>query len=106
KRRRDDDHSDGDNHKLAKPEDREEKNFADQFDEDMWEEKPQETEPKIERQSWMVEDKSDSKSDPFSSFLGGTKKEKKPIGKPPEQPKISSRELNPGYLNPPSPPSE
>ena len=106
KQRRDDDHNDRDDKKPAKPEDRIEKSLADEFDEDMWEEKPQETEPKLERQSWMTEDKSDSKSDPFSSFLGGAKKEKKPIEKPPEQPKISSRELNPGYLNPPSPPSE
>jgi hypothetical protein len=106
KRRRDDDHNDRDTNKPVKTEEREEKSLADQFDEDMWEEKPQETEPKLERQSWMTEDKVDSKSDPFSSFLGGAKKEKKPIEKPPEQPKISSRELNPGYLDPPSPPSK
>ena len=106
KRRRDDDHNDRDTNKPVKTEEREEKSLADQFDEDMWEEKPQETEPKLERQSWMTEDKADSKSDPFSSFLGGAKKEKKPIEKPPEQPKISSRELNPGYLDPPSPPSK
>lgn len=96
----------------------EDKSLADQFDEDMWEEKeiPQEQQdttnsikpdpatPKIERQSWMTEDTNNDANDsrdPFTSLLGGPTKEKKST----EQPKsqglvISSRELNTSLLDP------
>src|SRR5579862_798326 len=73
KRRRDDEEKDRerkrDRHRSEKEDPvAEEKSLADQFDEDLWEEKPQEqqgttksTNPdpatsKIERQSWMTED--------------------------------------------------
>jgi len=119
KRRRDDEEKDRkrkrDRHRSEKEPVAEEKSLADQFDEDLWEEKPQEqqdttksTNPdpatsKIERQSWMTEDTNNGSNDtrdPFSSLLGGPTKEKKPI----EQPKsqglvISSRELNTSLLD-------
>ena len=88
--------------------------LADEFDEDMWEEKPAEASvpedsaSKVERQSWMTEDKNDDKADPFSSFLGGAPaKQKKAVDQPkPQGLVISAREINTGLLNPPSPEHE
>lgn len=82
-----------------------ERNAVDEFDEEMWEEKPQglsfkeENTLKAGRQSWMTETKIEGETDPFTSFLGPIK-EKKPIEKPkPKGLVISSRELNTGLLN-------
>ena len=110
KKRRRHDHDDRDERKTPKADDSLEKSLAEQFDEDMWEEKPQDSElteqPKIERQSWMTESKTDINNDPFGSFLGAIK-EKKPIEKPKQEgPVMSSRELNPDAFKPPSSPSE
>jgi Protein similar to CwfJ C-terminus 1 len=84
-----------------------EKSLAEQFDEDMWEEKPADTvvtdtTPKVERQTWMTGEKDDENADPFSSFLSAPAKEKQVEKPKPQAPVISSRELNTGFLNPPS----
>lgn len=89
-----------------------EKSLAEQFDEDMWEEKPADTVvadavvvdavPKVERQTWMTGEDNNEKVDPFSSFLSAPAKEKQ-VEKPKFQgPVISSRELNTTFLDPPS----
>jgi len=102
----------------------EEKSLADQFDEDMWEERPQEPPPntatskeaetappttKVERQAWMMGDPPNNddndKQDPFTSFLGGAAKQKKTTDPPkPQGLVLSSRELNTSLLDPPPPP--
>src|ERR1700737_393242 len=105
KRRRDDDEKDhhhSHRHKSHKSRSREKEpeKHTEEFDEDMWEEKPVDpistgdVSPKVQRQTWMTESKNDDKTDPFSSFLSAPIKEK-----PKEKPKpqgiiISSRELN------------
>jgi len=111
KRRRhdhdDDRHNHKDKHDEEKNRDPPEKSLADEFEEDMWEEKPSEPSiaaPKSARQSWMTESQNDDKSDPFSSLLGAPVKEKKPVEKPkPVEPGMSSREINTALRNlPPS----
>jgi hypothetical protein len=79
----------------------------------MWEEKPAEASvpedsaPKVERQSWMTEGKNEDKADPFSSLLGAPAKQKKPVEQPkPQGLVISAREINTGLLNLPSPKHE
>jgi len=109
KKRRRHDHEDDNRHHSNKQEDAKnrhrgdqnpppEKSLADEFEEDMWEEKPPEAStvtPKSARQSWMTESKGDDKSDPFSSLLGAPVKEKKPVEKPrPVEPGMSAREIN------------
>lgn len=130
KRRRDDEDKDRerrkDRHRKEKEESvAEDKSLADQFDEDMWEERPQDKQdiptsekqdsatPKVERQSWMMEDRKNGANDshdPFSSLLGGPIKEKKPVHQPQPQPQlqgliVSSREVNTSLLDPRSDPS-
>jgi CWF19-like protein 2 len=74
-----------------------EKTLAEQFDEDMWEEKPSQTAPEppvvAQRESWLTGE--NPESDLFTSLLGDIK-QKKPIEKPKtEQPfGTSIRELN------------
>src|SRR5271170_3187185 len=91
-------------HKGRDRDDSTEKKSKDPIDGDMKEDNPEES--TLERESWMTGG-SDDKADPFSSFLGGQQKEKKPVEKPkPQEIGFSSREINTGLLNPPSPSPE
>src|SRR5271155_2100592 len=78
-----------------------EKKSGDPIDVDMKDDNPEES--TVERESWMTGG-SEDKVDPFSSFLGGQRKEKKPVEKPkPQEIGFSSREINTRLLKPPSP---
>ena len=76
--------------------------LADDFDEDMWEEKPKgPVANKVERPAWMTGDKDgeDGSTDPFSSLLGAVppKEKKQPVKRPnPEEAVMNHpRQLNP-----------
>src|SRR5277367_2018380 len=75
-----------------------EKKSGDPIDVDMKDDNPEES--TVERESWMTGG-SEDKVDPFSSFLGGQRKEKKPVEKPkPQEIGFSSREINTSLLKP------
>jgi len=91
-------------HKSRDRDETEDNNAVDPIDGDTQQDETQES--KVERESWMTGE-SDEKVDPFASFLGGQRKEKKPVEKPkPEGLGLSSREINSNLLNPPEPEPE
>jgi hypothetical protein len=88
-------------HKSRDRDESTENKSVDPIGKDIKEDKPEES--KVERESWMTGG-SDDKVDPFASFLGGQRKEKKLVEKPkPQEIGSSSREINTGLINPPSP---